>query len=55
MSSLQTILNVLMITECYFTAHLLYFRKQVHSIMKKEGNDLSEKVDDFSDYKSIYL
>ena len=55
MSNLYAICILIIVLEFYFTAYLLYFRKQVHLIMKKEGVNISEKVDGLNDYKSIYV
>jgi len=52
---IQTILKVIMLVEFLCSIYLLSFRKQVYSIMNKEGVDISKDVDGFKDYKSIYF
>ena len=55
MSILQTLLKVIMLVEFLCSVYLLSCRKQVYSIMNKEGVDISKDVDGFKDYKSIYF
>jgi len=55
MNTLQTILKVILLLEFLFSIYLLYFRKQVYSIVNKEGVDISKDIDGFKDYKSIYF